>query len=122
MEQLIGPLQEQWLKSLEQHPERQGKGFLGRQRTGGVYTACCLAEYLLIAGKGEWRDRDLWDGDSKSYLEKSWWQLGLYGKRGERLEGSLNDTLGELNDSGKTWPEIAAIIRADPKAYLSKAV
>ena len=44
----FGPKQEEWLTSLEKHPERQLKGILGRKQNTGGYSACCLGEYGLI--------------------------------------------------------------------------
>lgn len=125
-EQLIGPIQEKWLQSLEQHPERQQCGRLGVKRGKNEYTACCLGQLLINSGKDFWDGRLLYSNDSGNLssgsLEGVWQDLGLYGPYGERYDDNANARLSVLNDTGTTWPEIAAIIRADPKAYLSKAV
>lgn len=50
----LGPLQKMWVAALRAHPERQGRGYLGRLNkdsrtlhTTGDYRACCLGELHL---------------------------------------------------------------------------
>jgi hypothetical protein len=121
----IGPIQEQWLQSLEQHPERQMKHALGEiDKKTGEYKACCLGELGLIAGVCVWKvgtgrlvlNIDEYQTDA---LADVWDEVGLYGPNGN-ADNSHTDSLAWLNDNGKSWPEIAAIIRADPKLYLKE--
>lgn len=53
-------------------------------------------------------------------------QMGLVGERGFRAGDSrpgmslVNNSLAYLNDNGKTWPQIADIIMADPSQYFTE--
>lgn len=124
----LGVIQEQWLKNLEEHPERQTGGRLGRKNEDGGYSACCLGEYLITYRKQQglsddeiWTGEQLLDGDSYSdvSLEESWEDMGLYNTEGNFKDntlitasnGNAYDSLAEMNDSGITWPEIARHIR-----------
>ena len=131
----LGPIQTKWLESLEQHPERQNKNTLGKRYPDGSYTACCLGELGLIAGVCRWgglsdnvlivTDLSAIDEYSANYLDgTSYEEVGLYSARGRTRDGDNQDvnTLASLNDNSKTWPEIAAIVRANPAMYFKKSV
>lgn len=135
---VFGPTQEKWLKSLEDNPERQMKDSLGEKDADGSYHACCLGEYLICAGKAQWKDfgkgQILTDGKEKDYrgegfethadseLLNSWEELGLHSSGGSRETGFRGQSLAQMNDTGYTWPEIAAEIRKTPEAWLTKSV
>lgn len=130
----LGPIQEQWLKNLEEHPERQTGGRLGCRFNTNDYQACCLGEYLITYKKYHgfsdddiWSGEQLWDGDSHGdvSLEEHWSILGLYTSEGcfqkggyyhkiDAVNGHSYMSLAEMNDSGITWPEIARHIRENP--------
>jgi hypothetical protein len=105
----LGPIQEKWLQSLEQNPDRQMKHYLGLRGLDGNYKACC-----------RWTDDYMKDGPSASCLFESYAKLGLRSKTGAGISVSFED-LAVLNDTGKTWPEIAAIVRANPEEYFTKS-
>lgn len=119
----LGPIQEAWLKSLEEHPERQGVKRLGKKNSEGLYTACCLGEGGLIAGVYEWDGSSLVTVTSadKSYnnLDFVYESLGLYDGVGSNFNGGK--CLTRLNDTATTWPEIAAMIRANPEQWLKES-
>lgn len=130
----LGPIQEAWLKRLEEHPERQDKEKLGVKHPDGTYTACCLGEGLLTLCELTSRvpawspDGTLFDGDSADpqwrsslYLQNSWRELGLRSSAG--LTADRLTCLAELNDHPKTtWVDIAAAIRANPENFFTKSV
>ncbi len=119
----FGPLQLQWLASLENHPNMKMKNSLGKLIfNGDGYKACCLGEAGLIAGvcefdaKGILRTRNYEKG---VLAGESYKAMGFYGPRGERRDLDNDKRLERLNDYGKTWPEIAAIVRAEPEQYFT---
>ena len=120
----LGPLQEEWVQSLEQHPERQMIQRLGRKNSDGSYRACCLGQAGLIAVVCEWNeDGDLVvkGGGGYALLERnSYKAMGLRSPSGFS-KGTLSP-LAVINDSGATWPEIAALIRANPEEYFTHSV
>lgn len=124
----IGPIQELWLQSLENNPERQGHGFLGKMNEDGNYNACCLGEYGLIAGVCIWSDNFLVETEGKSgaFLRNSYEELGLYSSIGSSnincIYTSDGRSLAHLNDFMVSWPKIAKIIRANPEHYLNKSI
>lgn len=120
----FGPIQEKWLQSLEQHPERQGTMRLGI-KIDGEYKACCLGELGIIAGIC------IWKGDSLvvdtltnrgEYLSDRYTEVGLNDFIGSHKDNINRQSLAYLNDKGSTWPEIAAIVRASPEKYFNKSV
>lgn len=126
----LGPIQTKWLQSLEAHPERQLKHRLGIKKSSDdtSYQACCLGELGLIAGVCQWEGINL---STKKFSERGvllgvYKELGLYSPHGDKKTFanhlvSRELSLAELNDSGTTWPEIAAIVRANPEGYFSKS-
>lgn len=122
----LGPIQKKWLKSLEQHPERQMSQALGTKLSDGTYQACCLGEGGLIAKVCEWKEDGKLKtigGSSTGILDgESYRALGLLDEWGRRLDDDERYSLQTLNDSGKTWPQIAAILRANPEQYFNKSV
>lgn len=120
----LNELHKKWLKSLREHPERQCSRKLGQiiNKDTKEYEACCLGELLLLH-KGEDIFNNMGvisDGNSTCYPNASYRELGLYSPTGIP-RNTLEDipSLSELNDSGKTWPEIADIIESNPERYLN---
>lgn len=126
----IGPLQEQWLQSLEQHPERQMYYWLGRQQEGGDYKACCLGEAGLVSGVCEWKNGKLCvkkeyvknspEGDrdyERTLNYDSHKVIGFRDEGGSNRDGTKQ--LFNMNDENIPWPEIAAIIRKDPSDWFT---
>lgn len=124
----FGPIQEKWLQSLEKHPDRQLKGELGKKITLHEYKACCLGELGLIGGVCKWVNSTLIvdspKSESTSYLYEVHEKVGLRDANGTgwSKDGEAIESLSHMNDGGKTWPEIAAIVRANPTHYFTKAV
>ena len=101
------------------------KGVLGRKFSDGTYKACCLGEAGLIAGVCEWAENGELHvkethGDN-TYLYRVYDVIGLHDHCGSSKNMSLC-ALAILNNDGKTWREIAAIVRANPEAYFSRSV
>lgn len=122
---ILGPLQEKWMQSLEQHPERQGRNTLGVQMSNGSYKACCLGEGGLTAGICRWDEEGLLvdiDSGSTHYLDSGYIKLGLRDKRGVAKDYILSESMASMNDDGYSWPEIAAIVRGNPEAYFTDPV
>ncbi len=127
----FGPLQLQWLESLENNPERQMTGSLGRKQPDGSYKACCLGEAGLVSGVCRFNGEGLLissfnDEDNSnacyqnSLYSGSFMEIGFRGNTGQRLDNDWTKYLYTLNDNGKTWPEIAAIVRAEPEQYFTE--
>lgn len=120
----FGPIQKKWLQNLEKHPERQATGMLGA-RIAGSYQACCLGELGLIAGllifdeEGSLRENSL--AGNGTVLTRYYSHLGLRSAGGECLDDRFQ-SLASMNDSGKTWPEIAKHVRKYGKYYFTKSV
>lgn len=122
----FGPIQTKWLESLEAHPERQATSVLGFKNPDNTYKACCLGELGLIAGLCEWFSNKLIAKSNSQnldvYLSEVYEEVGLYSENGNHKDNEYNQSLSFLNDNGKTWPQIAAIIRANPEDYFFKSI
>lgn len=141
----LTPLQEKWLKRLEQFPERQLQKSLGIiDFKTKEYRACCLGEALVCILEEEGKSISdifnkngiLYDFNDRlnqtdSYIDFHYSQLGLISPQGHlnqiaKINGDNYQTLAGMNDGVKdldgyqlasdlTWPEIAAYIRANPE-------
>lgn len=135
----LGPVQKLWLRSMNEHPERQGKGVLAIKLSADAtnYNACCLGELHICALKSEGVEPSfredhgylylkgnviMQDGGSSVYLVDSWQKYGLYSDCGEfkdykkhKIGEGIYSSLAEANDSGATWAEIATFIEANPE-------
>lgn len=133
---ILGPIQEEWLKSLEEHPERQWEGALGglTNPITGEYKACCLGELGLIAAKHgmgncQWKGNVLLDIDKESpinnssaTLYSSYAELGLRGACGNmKIDNGEYSALSSMNDDGYSWPQIAAEVRKNPEKFFTKS-
>ena len=118
----FGPLQRAWIDYLRAHPEEQYKGSLGK-KIQGVERCCCLGRGGIIAGVCKWAENTLqtMDGSTGLLEFKSYKALGLRGKAGEPKNKHFS-ALSHLNDSGKTWLEIADILEKFPKQYFIHSV
>ena len=114
----LGPLQTQWLEALESGKYEQG---LQRLKINNKY--CCLGIVCELAGLAH-------DGFSRfispegrhnahlpHYLAE---QYGFFSDDGV-VDGDSSDSLVRRNDSGSSFAEIAAFIRANPKSVFKKA-
>lgn len=133
----LGPLQAKWIQSLRDHPERQMKYSLGERDLDGTYRACCLGEAGLIAGVCYWSEAgtlSTMDGEiaisHQVVLDNdSYKAIGLKSESGHTKNLSAmkiipheitQTSLSYYNDHGKTWPQIADIIMADPSQYFTE--
>lgn len=121
----LGELQTQWVKSLQKHPERQMRSFLGRG-TPKDYKACCLGELHILACKhfnqpSPFIENRIIDDYNDSSLENSYEKYGLYGSCGQPNNSNRNG-LAVLNDRFMTWPEIAEIIIRNPNAFIKQPI
>ena len=103
--------QEEWLAALEsgEYEQTQESEMVSRD---GRY--CCLAVACKLAGM---KDEEIGGADLNSHptIRDS---LNLIDGGGDAIEGY---SLMSLNDEHcKTFPEIAAIVRANPEAYFKQ--
>lgn len=114
----FGPLQTQWLEALESGKYEQGTHYL---KSNNKY--CCLGIVCELAGlqhdgescfigQGHWHTVHL-----PEYLTE---QYGFFTNFGE-VDGGADDSLVCRNDTGSSFAEIAAFIRANPKSVFKKA-
>jgi len=130
----LGPIQQEWLRRLEEHPERQINAKLGELLGDGTYGACCLGEYLLTYH----RDADIWEEkilvddheEGEEELVESYQKLGLRTQAGgfnlDRVVNNPNPrkhSLAMLNDHpGITWPQIARFIRENAEHIFTRSL
>lgn len=103
--QELGPHQIAWIEALESGKYKQGNGQL---RSRDQFYGQCDSS-------GDWT----YDGELGIAPRTLIKHLGLRDENGSstKFTGSW---LTELNDEGKTFLEIAAIIRADPSIYFKE--
>jgi hypothetical protein len=120
MTQQLGPKQEAWLQALESGKYRQTRQVL---HDGEGY--CCLGVACVVEGVKPRQSTDgetFWFEDDFASAPDSVAQaLKLRGTDGERRDDSVEWMLTRLNDYGKTFAEIAAIIREEPEQYFTGA-
>ena len=131
----LGPIQQAWVKSLREHPERQMYKHLGKGDKNN-YQACCLGEAILVVCRLKGIEPNfiigrLYDsnGDEK-FPTITYTELGLNSSTGElneplEIENKYKPTyfsLAEMNDFGFTWTEIADYIEANPDNVFTIAV
>lgn len=144
---IIGPIQESWLQSLEQNPDRQYRGQLGiKYPYSKTYLACCLGEAGIILGTCKWKmdknsDNEILislsdNKDTSFYILEQHDQMGLRCGRGsfkepvpKRLfdrgaifEEAVFRSLAVMNDEGLTWLQIATYIRSNPTNVFTRSV
>lgn len=131
----LGPIQELWMKTLEEHPERQYKSALGIvDETGEKY--CCLGQGMVCFGLGHLKDNRSHDGFYGFKELKNSQNLGGFPTSEEAdimglhtIDGKEyingDDTgrsMASMNDSGRyTWPQIAAVVRANPHHFFKES-
>jgi len=125
--QEIGPIQEKWLQALESGQFAQGKGFLC---SDGKF--CCLGVACEVLGlekhkAGPYMHYGPTCADSAALIPESGMELlGLYGRAGAikgsiLVNGDTYSSLATLNDkSNLIFPEIAALIRANPEKFFKE--
>lgn len=126
----LGPIQEKWIKSLEDHPEKQLMDTLGKKHLNSEgYKACCLGEGGLIAGVCNWEGNVLIVSHKDNYgtiqTDMNLLRFDIHlalGLRSKNGEADGFTSLAGMNDTGKTWPEIAAILRTNPERYFTKSI
>lgn len=103
----LNELQEKWLEALESGKYAQGKGWLARENR-----FCCLGVAAVVCGIDEGRIDHCKTLDSFLGVRDALHLRSGVGSLGSNYSGM---SLTGLNDeSGKTFPEIAAFIRANP--------
>ena len=130
----LGEVQKAWIKSLRDHPERQTIHKLGEKITGtDDYEACCLGEglcvYNIINKLPLPFDKHgvIRSGIERLVLSEDYQKLGLYNSSGA-FKGSIiykgidYFSLGHMNDSGVTWPEIADIMKQNSSLIFKESV
>lgn len=118
--QKLGPNQRKWLKALESGKFKQGKGALKRPNN----SYCCLGVACEIFKPASMEAVS--DGDAVSFNgyisfppEIIWQSLALYANDGSAGKGAASP-LFRLNDDGKRFKAIAALIRKDPSVYFKR--
>lgn len=127
--QKLGPLQRKWLKALRSGKYKQAESAL-HTFDGKVHRFCCLGvacDVLGMTARDPMVEREGWNpielyptefryGKESTVLpETARRRLAMYHATGEKRNGS--DALTELNDSGKTFKQIANIIEASPDEF-----
>ncbi|MBO6542341.1 MAG: hypothetical protein JJ939_11500 [Alphaproteobacteria bacterium] len=123
MTQPLGPNQERWLRELETTDKKQGKKVL--RSKDDEY--CCLGIGCELIGLEPQTTNALccYSYGANWYDELAPTELieylGLYTYWGSpRRDDKGAEDIASMNDHGKTFKEIAAIIRADPSMYFSE--
>lgn len=117
--QPLGPNQLAWIEALESGKYKQGQGAM---RDDDAH--CCLAVGCVVANipaiqfpSGRWAFGAAQDsGTAPIELVE---HLSLHGDCGDTKPVS-GKALTLLNDHGKSFAEIAAIIRSDPSVYFKE--
>ena len=119
-----GPIQQEWIQSLKDHPERQTKFKLG-VGTPENYKACCLGELALIAGIAKFKGYKIVsfrsDGSEISTGIADYETVGLRDPVGSCSLKST-DSLALYNDELMSWPEIAQHVEKNFENYFTKSV
>lgn len=119
-----------WVEKLESGTIPQGSGCLAEQHTDGVVRMCCLgvatdqnAGHLGLEKRsmdmryeGEWepRKRFFWDGEQAILPHKVAEFLGVEPNfYVTEPETGFRKPIASLNDAGRTFPELAAMIRKE---------
>ena len=103
-----------WVAALRSGKYKQGKGKL---RHEGRY--CCLGVACDISGLVAWEHNSYDDEEYELTSQiKNW--LGLNTSVGSYYESTTLLTLVALNDSGKSFSEIADIIESEPDGLFEK--
>lgn len=106
---------ELWAQALESGKYKQGTGQLAVETDGGLLH-CCLGVACEVAMEtGVLATYDPDDGDLAAYSSVQE-RLGL--RHDDGFYGE-DDSLVKDNDTGGTFPEIAAIIRAEPAGLVT---
>lgn len=126
--QKLGKLQEKWVKALESGKYKQDteNGYL---KYNGKY--CCLGVACELEGSLKSKPEEFGQyyikntknsfGLSKRLVKK----YGFYGQLGETSDRDLSEgyiCLADMNDSGRTFKQIAKFIRNNPEKIFKKSV
>lgn len=115
--QPLGPLQLEWLEALESGKFEQGRDFL---RSEDKF--CCLGVACELSGVKSIL-KDAAGVIKHEYLgERHYLPKEIVDKlkfRDNDGSGNFGSSIAQLNDEGKTFKEIAAIIRANPAQYFT---
>lgn len=140
----LGTVQQEWIKSLKENPERQHTGSLGWIKKDGSRKTCCLGELCFIASQyGLTKITISEDGTLKNNYPDSKEDgsihyiadvqgLGLITPRGsaKEYEGFIVNidsgwqsfnSLANMNDNGVFWEKIAEIVEANPSKFFTKS-
>lgn len=112
-------IKEKWLTALRSGDYTQGKGCL-KQGSCGTLAYCCLgvlAEIAVDEGVARWDDNTLVGPDGRAsagYLIPAVMDWASVDSRDPVVKNEVNRgmPLSSLNDSGKTFSEIADLIEA----------
>lgn len=110
----LGPLQRKWIEALESGLYMQCQGSLRHQNSIWI-GYCCLGVANEVCGLGESHDLAL----IHTYKE-----IGLRKPNGDPEVWSESNrplTLTGLNDLGKSFAEIAKILRDKPEVYFTES-
>lgn len=124
--QELGPNQRKWLKTLQSNVYVQGKQYL---RRGDSF--CCLGVACEVFALNGIPDSDGETEEEKEAFPILYWYnqeneiapqdiveiLKLQDQHGSPINNSTKISLTSLNDTGKTFQEIAQIIEQDPSVY-----
>lgn len=116
----LGPNQLALVEALESDKYLQTTGQLRRRDISGQYGYCVMGVACDISCVSTWTD-DFYSGNKINPLDevreffglaKNW--CGKKSEDGKPLKGPM-----DMNDSGRTLKEIAAVLRKYPEAYFT---
>lgn len=133
----MGPLQEAWVKALESGEYQQGDRRLVTVVNPGPdeeLKCCCLGVLCLVEGLEKHLDMASGGMEPRYHFEREQFYLpqslvqkyGFYNHRGQAMGAEHPDdksnSLSYMNDSGRSFAEIAAYVREHPTWFFSKEV
>lgn len=129
----LGEIQQKWVNSLREHPERQMTGCLGALNSVGTYNACCLGEALCVLARHEGKPLPfteknyIADNGDYYYLDSSFKKIGLRNEQGQfrgkiNFNGNIIISLSQMNDNGTSWSEIADFIEGNPYEIFTHSI
>jgi hypothetical protein len=130
--QELGPNQTRLVEALEAGAYRQGNGWLCHKNGDDIGKSyCCLGVGMeLFFGNGHdngpgkpmtWPSDALFNAVEKYYATAMLVEtLKLRGSHGDTIDADEDRSLASLNDEGKPFAEIAALIRSDPSVYFTE--
>lgn len=124
MTQELGPNQRKWLAALRSGEYQQGKGQLCREQDDSDPKFCCLGvACMLFMKESSWKrngsQKDMWlcAGLAGTAPKKVVEALGL--KSSEGMDTWEDEDLAHLNDTGRSFKQIARLLESNPSRWFT---